>query len=72
MILILFYFSPELPTLPGDLEMEVANVPLIRGLPAPPAPGHKTSKKEAKLVQQRLERLARLNHHLPGKANRCY
>lgn len=68
----LIFFALELPTLPGDLEMEVASVPLIRGLPAPPAPGQKTSKKEAKLVQQRLERLARLNHHLPGKATRCY
>ncbi|KAJ8923141.1 hypothetical protein NQ315_001695 [Exocentrus adspersus] len=41
--------------------MEVASVPLNRGLPPP---GHKPSKKEAKLIQQRLERLARINIHL--------
>ncbi|CAH0563969.1 unnamed protein product [Brassicogethes aeneus] len=56
-------FSPtsELPTLPGDFDMEVASIPLNRGLP--PA-GHKPSKKEAKLMQQRLERIARVNIHL--------
>ncbi|VEN51534.1 unnamed protein product, partial [Callosobruchus maculatus] len=56
----------ELPALPGDLEMEVAtNVALARGLP--PAPQVKPpTKKEAKLLQQRLEKFARLNTHLPA------
>lgn len=67
-IFYLFSFFPsplELPTLAGDIEtMEVASVPLTRGLPPP---GHKPSKKEAKLMQQRLERLARVNIHLHGK-----
>ncbi|XP_049817765.1 uncharacterized protein LOC109604148 isoform X2 [Aethina tumida] len=54
--------TTELPTLAGDIEtMEVASVPLTRGLPPP---GHKPTKKEAKLMQQRLERLARVNIHL--------
>ncbi|VEN51533.1 unnamed protein product, partial [Callosobruchus maculatus] len=57
---------PKLPALPGDLEMEVAtNVALARGLP--PAPQVKPpTKKEAKLLQQRLEKFARLNTHLPA------
>lgn len=32
-----------------------------------PPPGQKPSKKQAKLLQQRLERLARVNIHLQGK-----
>nr|CAI5841768.1 unnamed protein product [Callosobruchus analis] len=57
---------PKLPALPGDLEMEVAtNVALGRGLP--PAPQVKPpTKKEAKLLQQRLEKFTRLNTHLPA------
>ncbi|XP_076270822.1 ankyrin repeat and fibronectin type III domain containing protein wide awake isoform X3 [Rhynchophorus ferrugineus] len=51
----------ELPTLSGDLDMEVASIPLTRGLPPP---SHKPSKKEAKLLQQKLEKLARINIHL--------
>ncbi|KAL1494550.1 hypothetical protein ABEB36_010131 [Hypothenemus hampei] len=41
--------------------MEVGGLPLARGLPPP---GHKPSKKEAKLMQQKLEKLARINIHL--------
>lgn len=45
--------------------MEIANAPpLNTGLPPQ---GHKPSKKQAKLMQQRLERLARINIHLQGK-----
>ncbi|XP_019761936.1 uncharacterized protein LOC109538936 isoform X3 [Dendroctonus ponderosae] len=51
----------EFPTLAGDLDMEVASIPLTRGLPPP---SHKPSKKEAKLIQQKLEKLARINIHL--------
>ncbi|XP_030754413.1 uncharacterized protein LOC115881170 isoform X2 [Sitophilus oryzae] len=51
----------KLPTLSGDLDMEVASIPLTRGLPPP---SHKPSKKEAKLLQQKLEKLARINIHL--------
>lgn len=63
--LVLFcFFSAELPTLSGDLDMEVASIPFMRGLPPP---SHKPSKKEAKLMQQKLEKLARINIHLHGK-----
>ncbi|XP_060521870.1 ankyrin repeat and fibronectin type-III domain-containing protein 1 isoform X2 [Cylas formicarius] len=41
--------------------MEVASIPLARGLPPP---SHKPTKKEAKLLQQKLEKLARINIHL--------
>ncbi|XP_063915900.1 ankyrin repeat and fibronectin type-III domain-containing protein 1 isoform X2 [Zophobas morio] len=51
----------ELPTLPSDSEMEVASLPTSTNLPPV---GHKPSKKEAKLMQQRLERLAKVNIHL--------
>lgn len=57
-------YPTELPTLPSDLEMEVANNLPLNGLPPP---GHKPSKKEAKLIQQRLEHLAKVNIHLHGK-----
>ncbi|KAG5878548.1 hypothetical protein JTB14_007169 [Gonioctena quinquepunctata] len=53
----------ELPALPGELEMQVASIPLNRGLPPV---SHKPNKKEAKLIQQRLERLAKVNNHLPA------
>nr|XP_015838501.1 PREDICTED: uncharacterized protein LOC661343 isoform X4 [Tribolium castaneum] len=49
----------ELPPVPSDSEMEVASLPTN----LPPI-GHKPSKKEAKLMQQRLERLAKVNIHL--------
>lgn len=58
------FLYAEFPTLSGDLDMEVASIPLSRGLPPP---NHKPSKKEAKLMQQKLEKLARINIHLQGK-----
>lgn len=65
---ILFLFRngiAELPTLPSELlEMEVANNLPLNGLPPH---GHKPTKKEAKLLQQRLEHLAKVNIHLHGK-----
>ncbi|XP_017782500.1 PREDICTED: uncharacterized protein LOC108566897 isoform X2 [Nicrophorus vespilloides] len=55
----------ELPTVPSECEMEVANVPPIPALTtALPPPGQKPTKKQAKLLQQRLDRLARVNIHL--------
>ncbi|XP_074035951.1 ankyrin repeat and fibronectin type III domain containing protein wide awake isoform X3 [Leptinotarsa decemlineata] len=53
----------KLPTLQGELEMQVATMPLNRGLPPGP---QKHNKKEAKLIQQRLERLAKVNNHIPA------
>lgn len=58
------FLYAEFPSLSGDLDMEVASIPLSRGLPPP---NHKPSKKEAKLMQQKLEKLARINIHLQGK-----
>lgn len=61
----MFYLT-ELPPVPSDSEMEVASLPSNTNLPPV---GHKPTKKEAKLMQQRLERLAKVNIHLHGKIN---
>uniref|UniRef100_A0A1Y1K138 Ankyrin repeat and fibronectin type-III domain-containing protein 1 n=1 Tax=Photinus pyralis TaxID=7054 RepID=A0A1Y1K138_PHOPY len=53
--------SSKLPPLSSENEMEIANGYLNTGLSSH---GHKPSKKQAKLMQQRLERLARINIHL--------
>lgn len=44
--------------------MEIASMQLNSGLPPV---GQKRSKKQAKLLQQRMEHLARINIHLQGK-----
>ncbi|XP_044759714.1 uncharacterized protein LOC123317318 isoform X2 [Coccinella septempunctata] len=65
--------SSKLPSLPGDSEMEnglaqpldrVGNEFSRYGGGAKSVGGRKTSKKEAKLLQQRLEKLAKVNIHL--------
>ncbi|KAK5640728.1 hypothetical protein RI129_009275 [Pyrocoelia pectoralis] len=53
--------SSKLPPLSSENEMEIANGYLNTALSSQ---GHKPSKKQAKLIQQRLERLARINIHL--------
>ncbi|KAF5288548.1 hypothetical protein FQR65_LT12001 [Abscondita terminalis] len=55
------FSSFKLSPLSNENEMEIANGYLNTGLPPQ---GHKPSKKQAKLMQQRLERLARINIHL--------
>ncbi|KAK4874872.1 hypothetical protein RN001_014232 [Aquatica leii] len=55
------FSASQLPPLSNENEMEIANGYLNTGLPPQ---GHKPSKKQAKLMQQRLERLARINIHL--------
>lgn len=47
--------------------MEVATNGVLHPETGLPPPGQKPSKKQAKLLQQRLERLARVNIHLQGK-----
>lgn len=47
--------------------MEVATNGILHPETGLPPPGQKPSKKQAKLLQQRLERLARVNIHLQGK-----
>ncbi|XP_068913325.1 ankyrin repeat and fibronectin type-III domain-containing protein 1 isoform X2 [Tenebrio molitor] len=56
-----FSATSKLPPVPSDSEMEVASLPTNTNLPPV---GHKPSKKEAKLMQQRRERLAKVNIHL--------
>ncbi|KAF5284381.1 hypothetical protein FQA39_LY17056 [Lamprigera yunnana] len=51
----------KIPPLLNENEMDIANGYLNTGLPPQ---GQKPSKKQAKLMQQRLERLARINIHL--------
>lgn len=46
--------------------MEVSNLPLS---PTLPPPGQKASKKQAKLMRQRLEKMERINIHLHGEKN---
>lgn len=44
--------------------MEVSNLPLS---PTLPPPGQKASKKQAKLMRQKLEKMERINIHLHGE-----
>ncbi|KAK9717688.1 Ankyrin repeats (3 copies) [Popillia japonica] len=51
----------ELPTTFNEKGMEVSNLPLS---PTLPPPGQKASKKQAKLMRQKLEKMERINIHL--------
>lgn len=67
----------EFPTGVVESEMKIASLQLNAGAlqPPPPQPSHqqafnqKRSKKEAKMIQQKMEHLARINIHLQGKNN---
>lgn len=63
-LLFLLEFAPEI-----ESEMEIASLQLNNGLQQLPSQTfiQKRSKKQAKLLQQKMEHLARINIHLQGK-----
>lgn len=58
------FVQTELPTAFNEKDMEVSNLPLS---PTLPLPGQKASKKQTKLMKQRLEKMERINIHLHGE-----